>query len=188
MTLEEAKDNYMFCNGNEGYIMWHELGQKACKEFSDLNISREIKAEWDREIIEKYLEAFTSSPSNPSGWLDNVLEALERGYCETQEYAKRLLDELEKLEDIDELEKIHIIRRMGEDTQFRMSGCRFYCRKTPYMERMNAIVHKLMDFECPDEKADPRFEKSPSKLKLYNEAVERYEKSYSEWSTKKEII
>ena len=42
---------------------------------------------------------------------------------------------------------------------------------------------KWMDFVCEDEPLDPRFPKSPSKLKMYNEAVEAYKREYERYST-----
>ena len=36
---------------------------------------------------------------------------------------------------------------------------------------------------CADEPLDPRFPKSPSKLKMYNEAVEAYKREYERYST-----
>ena len=86
------------------------------------------------------------------------------------------------MDTLDDLNKIHIIRTMGEDSQFDVSGCQFFCLKTPYADRMNGIMQKLMDFDCPDEKADPRFERSPSKRKLYDEAVALYKNAYKKWS------
>ncbi|MBR0133125.1 MAG: hypothetical protein IJM14_08625 [Lachnospiraceae bacterium] len=182
MTVEEAKDIYMSCFGNEGRYMWHEIGSAAYKEYCDLNITREIKSQWDTEIIESYMEALQKDSSRASSYFIHVLQALIRGNCEVKEYAEKLLDLMENMTELDELNKISIIRYMGEDSQFDISGCQFYCVSTPFKDRMDKIMRRLMDFECPDEKADPRFEKSPGKLKLYYEAVEKYEKAYEKWS------
>jgi hypothetical protein len=47
---------------------------------------------------------------------------------------------------------------------------------------MEQVMEKFVDFEVKDEKADPRFERSPSKLKLYRDAVDLYNKAFAKWS------
>jgi len=182
MTLAEAEELYKFCCGNEGYYMWHEAGAKAVEEYTALKISKEQKGKWDRDIIEQYLSAMKTSPEHSANWFDHVLGALARGNCEVVGYAKKLLDAMEEMDDLDELSKIDIIRSMGEDSQFHVSGCQFFCLKTPYMYRMEQVMERFVDFEVKDEKADPRFERSPSKLKLYRDAVDLYKKAFAKWS------
>lgn len=181
MTLREAEEIYKSCFGNEGRYVWHEIGPEAYREYCDLKISRETKAKWDRDLLELYLNAIRNSPDYAASWVNHVLEALVRGNCETDEYARRLLDELERAPKLNDLNRINVIRYMGEDSRFHVSGCQFYCLRTPYADRMDAIMQRMMDFECPDEKADPRFERSPSKKKLYQEAVDLYRKAYARW-------
>ena len=184
MTIKEAEENYKYCFGNEGYYMWHELGAKACEEFNALNISREQKGEWDRDIIEQYIDALEVSPEGSSSWFNHVIDALSRGYCKVDSYAYKLLTLMDNMTSLNKENKIFIIKRMGEDTQFHMSGCRFFCMETLYENQMDVVMQKLMDFECTDDPIDPRYPKGPSEIKLYREAIEEYCRAYAKWSGK----
>ena len=181
MTLEQAEKEYKFCFGNEGYYMWHEIGEKAYREYCDLYIPRETKAKWDTEMTEKDLDALYESPSGASSWFDRIIDALARGYMDVNKYADKLLCWMEYAHDLSDENRIRIIKRMGEESQFHKSGCQVYFN-TPYAKRMHGIMKKWMDFVCEDEPLDPRFPKSPSKLKLYREAVEAYKKAYEKYS------
>ena len=61
MTLKEAEENYKFVDGNEGYYMWHEIGEKAYNEYKAMQIPREVKAGWDEELVEKAFERLAAS-------------------------------------------------------------------------------------------------------------------------------
>ena len=90
MTLDQAEKEYKFCFGNEGYYMWHEIGEKAYREYCDLYIPRETKAKWDTEMNEKDLDALYESPSGASSWFDRIIDALARGYMDVNKYADKL--------------------------------------------------------------------------------------------------
>ncbi len=181
MTIEEAKELYMFCNGNEGYYMWHEAGEKETREYSALKISKEVKAEWDKEIIEKNLGLIDKEINNSSGCVSRILEALLRENVNPDEYADRFLSTLEKLMASDDMDKIHIISTMGEDRLNHISGCQYFCLHTVYGDKMNMIMQRFMDFEVPDELSLPQFPKSVNKQVLYKDAVEDYCRSYAKY-------
>ena len=118
MTLEQSEKEYKFCFGNEGYYMWHEIGEKAYREYRDLYIPRETKAKWDTEMTEKDLDALYESPSGASSWFDRIIDALARGYMDVNKYADKLLCWMEYAHDLSDENRIRIIKRMGEDSQF----------------------------------------------------------------------
>jgi len=182
MTLQEAEDIYKSCFGDEGRIMWKEIGREAYDEYRALNISREMKAKWDTEIIEQYFHAFQGSPNHSASGVRQILNALVRGYVKVDLYADRLLNALEQMTGLEDYEKITIIRYMGEDSQFDVSGAQFYCLNTPWADRMHGIMLKFMDFTCPDLPVDPRYPRSPSGMKLYREAVALYFQAYERWN------
>ncbi len=180
MTLKEAEEQYKFCNGEEGYIMWHECGDKAVREYHDLKIPKEIKAQWDRDLIEENLDALERSPQEYHGFLGRVLDSMARGNCDPAEYADRTLDVLESMVDIDYEGRIRILEFMGRNSQFHADGCKLFCDLgEDYAERMDRIVRKIMDFPCPDEPI--RYLRGRNMLELYSKAVSGYEESYARW-------
>ena len=182
MTLQEAEEIYKSCSGREDYYMWREIGDEAYKEYRDLNISQEQKGVWDREIADQYIKALIESPEYTSNAFHRVLDALMRENFQVNEYAEKLLDVMENMTSLDDENRIYVIRYMGEDTRYRKSGCQFYCLHTIFANRMDRIMQKLMEFNCPSEPLDPRYEKSPNKRDMYREAVETYCRAYSKWS------
>lgn len=175
MTIKEAEEMYKYCGGDEGYIMWHEFGTKKTREYSNVIIPNDLKAQWDRDIIESNLATLESLDNTSSNGIASVLSAMDRGFCNPLDYADRLLGALEKMMKLNPLEKVHVIRNMGQrETQFHSSGIEVF-RKLgdTYLRRMDAIMRRFMDFECPDEPA-ANSPKAPSKLKLYREAVSAY--------------
>ena len=179
MTLEQAEKEYKFCNGNEDYYMYKEIGPEAYKEYTALNITDDIKAKWDSDIIEQYLGVLEEGSNKSYLWLSYVMDALNRGYCETEAYALRVLDVLEKMVDYDDEDKVYIIDVMGHAGLRDNSGCRFFCTKTPYGKWMNELVHRIMDFKCSEERKHP---KGPRLCDLYDEFVAEYEKEYARYS------
>ena len=181
MTIEQARDLYMFCDGNEGYYMWHEAGKEA-KEFHDLNIPREVKGEWDREIIEKNLQFLEKADDYAGSALHRIINAFNRENLNVTAYADRLLTIMENMTLKDPMVKIDIIRTMGEDSLNYTCGCRFFCLHTFFADRMDEMMQRLMEFEVPDEICEPRYPKSPNKQDLYKTAVSEYCRSFSKWS------
>lgn len=178
MTLEEAEEQYKASDGDEGYLMWHEFGSKKTEEYHNVIIPNDLKAKWDREIIEQNFRFLEAPGNSSSNGLASILSAMGRGFCNPEMYAERLLDLIEKMRGLDALEKVNVIRNMGATTsQFRTGGIDVYRRMgASYLRRMDAVMQRFMDFTCPDEPAS-HHPKSPSKLKLYRDAVDEYRRN-----------
>ena len=82
MTMQEAEENYKFVDGDEGYYMWHEIGDKAYDEYRAMQIPREIKAGWDEEMAEAAFDRLTASgPSQcETGDVWIIVQAIGRAY------------------------------------------------------------------------------------------------------------
>ena len=185
MTLQEAEEMYKYCLGNEGYYMWHECGAEAVEEYSKLNITRDIKAAWDRDIIEKYLPSLEDDSEYASSAFNNVMEALKRQNCTDERYAGKVLTLLEEnASKYDVSGRIFIILNMGEKTLFSMSGCEYFCLHTIYGDRLDVVMEKMMNFDCPDAPALPKASRSRNLQDLYKQAVTEYCRSYAKFSGK----
>nr|MCR5148486.1 hypothetical protein [Eubacterium sp.] len=112
MTLVEAEDIYKELYGDEGYAMWHEIGDKAYKNYKLLNISDADKAKWDRDILEDNFEIFSIDPDRSWHAIRVILDVFSRGYISPEGYALRLLDEMVKLENPSDSNRIDIIHVM----------------------------------------------------------------------------
>ena len=116
MTLKEAEENYKFVNGNEGYYMWHEIGEKAYNEYKAMQIPREVKAGWDEEMVEKAFDRLTASGPTQceSGDVRIIIDAISRSYTKNNNlYAARLLNVILKKTEINDLDRIYLIEDFG---------------------------------------------------------------------------
>ncbi len=186
MTMQEAEENYKFVDGDEGYYMWHEIGDKAYDEYRAMQIPREIKAGWDEEMAEAAFDRLTASgPSQcETGDVWIIVQAIGRAYTGNGElYAARLLNLLLKKTELSEYDRIMLIDVFGHQGYHNDCGCKIFFEKTQYGPQMDRMVRKLMDFTPSDVKCAP-YPKSPLLSELYQKHVEDYEQSYAKWGKK----
>lgn len=187
MTMQEAEENYKFVDGDEGYYMWHEIGEKAYNEYKAMQIPREVKAGWDEEMVEKAFDRLTASgpKSCESGDVRIIIDAISRSYTENSDlYAARLLNVILKKTEINDLDRIYLINDFGHQGYHNDSGVKVFFEKTSYGPQMDKLVRKLMDFTPQDATFAPFYERGVSMLDLYRKFTAQYEKSYAKWGKK----
>ena len=184
MTLKEAEENYKFVDGNEGYYMWHEIGEKAYNEYKAMQIPREVKAGWDEEMVEKAFERLAASAPTEceSGDVRIIINAISRSYTENNNlYAARLLNVILNKPEVNDYDRIYLIDAFGHQGYHNDCGCKVFFEKTAYGPQMDKMVRKLMDFTPLDGTVEPFFENGATLLDLYRKFTAQYEKSYAKW-------
>lgn len=183
MTIEEAEKYYKDFMG-DSYLMWHETGSEKTKEFHDMNISDEVLAKWDEDILEKRFEWLSELDDRAWHYHVDILRVLELGHIQDiTGYVKRLLDVMEEMPDkIDQHNRISIIENMRDDTPFHRSPVRMICERTPYGLRMDIIMRKIMDFKCIDEPESVGFFRGKASDEAWKqEYVEKYNQAFAKY-------
>lgn len=170
MEINEAKAFYKKYLGQQ-FHMGREEWSKY-QSFRNLGITEEQLAAWDSELFEEQLALLWDAPEQI--WIrhDNLLTILLRGKCESEHLGGLLLDEMEKMTDLDEQNLILIIENMaGRDREMKTGGVYFYCSRTKLFQRMKACMEGILS-SVPDNPVDgARIERA---IERYREALQRF--------------
>ena len=179
MNLEEAKKFYLKYGGREFHMSREEPDRY--REYRTFPVSQEMKREWNEELIRNAIRDMWVYPERVWIYHGNVLDYLHRPDCNTEVWAARLLDEMEKMPQLDKKNKVLIIENMaGRSANMQEGGVWFYCACTGLGSRMNEIMEQIMDFSCEDE--PPRGLGWENMQKRLDKACARYRKLYAEFS------
>ena len=179
MNLEEAKEFYLKYGGREFHMSREEPDKY--REYRAFPVSQEMKREWNEELIANAIRNIRTYPDRASSFHFSVLEYLRRPGCNTEVWAGRLLDEMEKMPQLDKKNRILIIENMaGRSANMQEGGVWFYCACTSLGSRMNEIMERIMDFSCEDE--PPRGLGWENMQKRLDKTCARYRKLYAEFS------
>ena len=144
LTLSEAEKMYKDCGG-EGYVMWHEYGKTRCRQFGDLNIPVSTKAKWDSELLEKHFRYLWTDPERVWYSFGDILNVLGHYYVKIDDYAPRLLDEMEKMSSLDDDNITDIIEYMAYRPNYLgPSGCEIFLDHSSFGRRMKDVMEKLI--------------------------------------------
>lgn len=171
MTFEEAK-NFYFKYLGKSFHMGREESWKY-DEFRKLNLLPEQYREWDEELLSILFAKLWEDTDET--WLihENINSVLQRGYCDYQVNCNLLLDEMEKMNTLDEKNRILIIENMaGRNGEYKDGICRLVCTYTDLEKKMNEVVHKIAS--VPVEFTPDRFEQA---LNRYEDAFKRFKKA-----------
>ena len=182
MKLEETKEFYMKYGGREFHMSREEPDKY--REYRAFPVSQEMKREWNEELIANAIRNIRVYPDRAWSFHFSVLEYLRRPGCNTEVWAARLLDEMEKMLQLDKKNKVLIIENMaGLSANMQEGGVWFYCTCTGLGRRMNEIMERIMDFSCEDE--TPQGMGWENMQKRLDKTCARYRKLYTEFSQRK---
>lgn len=170
MTFEEAKEFYFQYNGFSFHMDREE--PRKYNDFRMLDIEKDILKKWDEELLDDCFKSLLSAPDRV--WIShgNILKIIRRNNCDARKYLSLLLDEMEKMEDLDLSHTTLIIENMAGRTEPMTDGGVYtFCKYPDLAKRMGRVMERLIDRCSAKYKADERFE----------EAVRRYRRSYDTW-------
>lgn len=170
MTLEQAKEFYLRYSGIQFHMGREEPGLYS--RFQSLGLTKDQLGIWDEEILADLFEKLWDNTENTWMLHSKISEVIQRKNCNIGLNTTRLLDEMEKMDALDEMNRILIIENMaGRDANFKSGMCCFICSYTGFSDRMNRIVKKIA---CvPAEYTPDRLEKA---VKNYSSAYARYKR------------
>ena len=171
MTLEEAKEFYFQYDGFSFHMDREDPVRYG--RFRMLNPGKDILREWDGELLDDCFKRLRTEPGRVWIMHGKILKIIRRNNCDAKHYLNRLLDEMEKMEDLDSFNRCLIIENMaGRKESLNDGGVYIFCRYSNLAERMNDITERLISAGTALP-ADERFEK----------AARRYRSAYRRWSS-----
>ena len=170
MTLENAKEFYFQYNGSSFHMDREEPAKYG--SFRMLGLGKDTLSEWDRELLDGLFLNFWSEPERV--WISHgtILQIIRRNNCDTEMNLSRLLDEMERMDDLPLFTLTLIIENMaGRNEPMTDGGAYVVCEYSDLAERMNDVTEHLIAACSARQKTDDRFE----------EAVRRYRSAYRKW-------
>ena len=117
--------------------------------YKRVNPGEDILKAWDTELLESLFGMLWEDPGFVWVRHSRIIRVLNSGRVDINYWASRLLDEMEKMVDLDKQSKIIIIETMsGRNSKEDKGGVHLICTETDLESRMSAIMNKLMDFRC----------------------------------------
>lgn len=146
-NIEQIKAAYFDCQGSI-FHMSRDY-REAYEQYKLLNPGEDLLREWDSELLEMLFAKLWEKPDFVWGRHSQIIEVLNRGRVDISFWVSRLLDEMEKMVDLDKKSKIIIIETMsGRNSREDEGGVHLICTHTDLEPRMTGIMMKLMDFRC----------------------------------------
>ena len=107
-------------------------------------LPEEIRRKWDQEIIDDLFASLWDDDSRVWSRHYRLIELIKRNKNENN--IERFLDEMEKMPMLDKRSKIIIIENMAGRDEGHNGGYRLVCQFPNYVDRLNSIMEKIMDF------------------------------------------
>ena len=170
MTLEEAKEFYFQYLGYSFHMGREEPAKYS--SFRMLDIDKEILQKWDEELLEELFVTMRAKPERSWSAHRDILQIIYRGNCDTAMYLTRLLDEMERMDQIDLFTATLILENMaGRTESMKDGGVYIFCKLSDLAVRMNVVTEHLIESFVANGSSDSRF----------NKAVRQYRKAYYTW-------
>lgn len=176
MNLEEAKEFYFQYSG----FSFHMGREEPVKynSFMKLDLSKSVLREWDEELLDNCFARLWSDPGRVWVFHEKILEIVRRYNCDANQYLSMLLNEMEKMENLDAFNITLIIENMAGRTETtKDGGVYLFCKASGLSVRMNDITERLINSCSAKYGVDDRFE----------EAVRHYRSAYDTWGTSKRL-
>lgn len=176
MTLDEAREFYFqYCG-----FSFHMDREEPAKygSFRMLGLGKEVLSAWDEELLDGLFADLRLRRDRVWVLHGNILKIIGRNYCETGRNLARLLDEMERMSDLDLFQITLIIENMAGRTE-RMTdgGVYVFCRYSDLAGRMNDVMERLIAVCASGFPEDDRFHR----------AVHRYRLAYGTWTAPNRI-
>ena len=105
----------------------------------------------DKELLESLFAKLWEDPAFVWGRHSQIVIVLNRGRVDTNYWVSRLLDEMEKMDELDKRSKIIIIETMsGRNRREDEGGVHLIGTHTDLGSRMITVMDRLTDFYCDE--------------------------------------
>ena len=155
MTKEEVKEFYQSYLGFSFHMGREEPGKY--ESFRMLDLGEDVLTEWDEELLEQQFGKLWSEPGRVWARHGNMIGIIGRGHCDTERYLGRMLDEMQRMEDLEPYELTLIIENMAGRTESGKDGGAYLFRSHPELkERMRDVMQRIIAARSADPDIDER--------------------------------
>ena len=121
--------------------------REAYERYMQLNPGKDLLGKWDEEILEGLFAVFWEDEKTVWCRHNQIITVLNRRRVDLNYWVSRLLDEMEKMTELDKKNKIIIIETMsGHNSREDEGGVHLICLYTDLEERMVAVMNELKNF------------------------------------------
>ena len=147
--IDSVKESYIRFQGSTFHMARED--HAAYKRFTALNPGNDLLGKWDQEILENMFSNLWSNPDYVWSVHSSIIRVLNRRHVDLDYWVSRLLDEMEKMVELDKKNKIIIIETMsGHNSKEEQGGVHLICTYTGLESRMVSVMNELKSFYCDD--------------------------------------
>lgn len=144
-----VKDSYKKYQGSTFHMARED--REAYEQYKSLNPGQDLLGKWDEEILEDLFAKLWKDETKVWYIHSSIIRILNRRYVDLNYWVSRLLDEMEKMTELDKKNKIIIIETMsGHNSKEDQGGVHLICLYTDLEERMVKVMNELKSFYCDD--------------------------------------
>ncbi len=166
------KDSYMKYNGSTFHMARED--RDAYNLYKVLTPGPQTLSEWDEELLDSLFSKLWENDDSFWWMHSRIIEVLNRKHVDIDRWVSRLLDEMEKTENLNNQSRIIVIESMsGRNSKEEDGGVHLICTETKYELRMVEVMNGLINFPC-DIKLATRYVKA---VDSYEEACVKYIKN-----------
>ena len=148
-NFDRLKASYIGFKGSAFHMARED--EEAYKLYKALSPDDALLSEWDREIVEDLFSKLWEDPDHVWTRHSQIVEFLDRRHVDLDHYVSRLLDEMDKMDELDKKSKIIIIETMsGHNSKPENGGVHLICSFTQHEARMVEVMNKLKKFYCDE--------------------------------------
>ena len=144
-----VKESYIRFQGSTFHMARED--RPAYERYMALNPAKDLLDKWDEEILEGIFAKLWEDEDTVWCKHNSIIRVLNRRNVDLNYWVSRLLDEMEKMTELDKRNKIIIIETMsGHNSKEDEGGVHLICLYTDLEARMVAVMNELKDFYCDD--------------------------------------
>lgn len=123
----------------------------AYERYKLLNPGEDLLGRWDEEILEGLFEKLWEDENVVWSRHNSIIMVLNRRRVDLNYWVSRLLDEMEKMTELNKKNKIIILETMsGHNSREDKGGVHLICLYTDLEARMVTVMNELKNFYCDD--------------------------------------
>ncbi len=137
------------------------------ESFRMLDLGEDTFREWDEELLEQQFRKLWSGPGHVWTYHGNIIGIIRRGHCDAGRYLDRLLDEMQRMEDLEPFEMTLIIENMAGRTESGKDGGAYLLRSHPGLQKKaEDVMQRLISARSADPGMDERAQRAISRYKM----------------------
>ena len=144
-----VKESYIRFQGSTFHMARED--REAYERYLQMNPGEDLLCKWDEEILEGLFAVLWEDEKTVWCRHNQIITVLNRRRVDLNYWVSRLLDEMEKMTELDKKNKIIILETMsGHNSREDQGGVNLICLYTDLEERMVKVMNELKNFYCDD--------------------------------------